>query len=895
MSYRHCSLKPVIIFLVVIILLCLVAIVKEPTLAESFDREKGEAGQPRTDQRLLNPLLSTTAPFYRPSLVTGSWAHPIPLRIKVTYDNNQRYGFNYYRKSRKATIEVTQTGFDPDDLYIGVRYSPYYFQDFGQVERKRITFTPVSGKDATYRGTLTFKKDGHYRFTIEGTDPFTQNPVSYSDTFIIDTVAPVMKLTFDKEKEKGGYYPDAVTGTLLITENNFDENDVKVSIKHKPPGQKDFKKISVSGSFTSKSVTSFSKQFPFTEEGVYKVDITYKDPAGRSAAPISEAFVIDRAAPVLNVQFDNDEVIEPNYYNKIRKATITVEESNFDPALVVIEQRAVRDGEEAKPPALSDWKSDGNIHTAEILYDADGEYSLAVSCTDMAGRQAEPYAGEPFIIDVNPPAFTVTGIPAGAAGQAAIAPVIEYRDPNLVPESVDIKLEGLRRGLVSDIRELLAEPTGGRVEYMEFTRDKEMDDLYTLTVNMTDKANNTIAETIRFSVNRFGSTYAFSDETKALAGTYVKTTPDVSVTETNVNELVTRRVTLFKDNRSITLTEGDDYSLEWSGDESTFYQYAYRVFNKKFSEDGLYRLNFSSEDSAGNVSESSSALDGMDISFVVDNTAPIVSFLNLEAGKAYEASEYDVAFAADDNVKLASVMLYLDGERAREWNASAIEELIAKKEDFHYTIMGGSDDARHLRVVCADAAGNQTEKEISDFYITTSWRIHMMNNDKIRIAVYAGAALAFLLAAFMVVFLLSRRAKKRRKLRQTEESSRPAMPKGALPSSGDRSEPVVPPAVSVPMPAAGSTVANPYVYRGNDVDFSLEMWEDVIRNDQPITNQLSMPSKDLPHGTEQPADPHDPSKLDFGDTTLLAKQQPNETTVLSERNPDETTILDNRQ
>jgi len=44
---------------------------------------------------------------------------------------------------------------------------------------------------------------------------------------------------------------------------------------------------------------------------------------------------------------------------------------------------------------------------------------------------------------------------------------------------------------------LKAESTGGRVEYMEFPHTREMDDLYTLTVNMADKANNTVSETIR--------------------------------------------------------------------------------------------------------------------------------------------------------------------------------------------------------------------------------------------------------------------------------------------------------------------------------------------------------------------------------------------------------------
>jgi len=237
-----------------------------------------------------------------------------------------------------------------DDFYIGVRYSPYYFQDFGQVQKQNITFIPVSGLDRTYEGKLTFKK-GMDTMVLLSEGPTTiTGQVSFSDYFLIDSVPPVIELTFDKEKEEGGFYSEAVTGTLLVTENNFDEKDVKISIKHKPPGQNDFMNIAVSGPFKNETVTSFSKMISFTEEGVYKVDITYKDPVGYSAKPINEEFSIDKAAPVLSVQFDNNEAATSNFYNKIRKATIVVEETNFDPELVEIEQSASRNGEETWSP-----------------------------------------------------------------------------------------------------------------------------------------------------------------------------------------------------------------------------------------------------------------------------------------------------------------------------------------------------------------------------------------------------------------------------------------------------------------------------------------------------------------------------------------------------------------
>ncbi len=585
-------------------------------------------------------------------------------------------------------------------------------------------------------------------------------------------------MTFDKEKEEGGFFSGAVTGTLNVTEVNFDREMVKVSVKQKLPGQSEFKEISTGSSFEKITETTFAQTIPFTEEGAYSVDVTYEDHAGNAATPFHQEFFIDWTAPLLDVQFDNNEPVTSNYYNQLRKATIVVDEANFDPGLVAVTQSASQGGEVIEPPVISDWQSDGSRHTATISYDKDGEYSLAVSCSDMAGRQTEPFAEQTFLIDTTPPVYTVTGITADEKGQGAIAPLIEFSDPNLLPESVDIQLSGLRRGIILNIKEMKTESTGGHVEYHEFPSSPEMDDLYTITVKITDKVNNTTSETMLFSVNRFGSIYEYSDETKALVRTYVKTAPDVVVTETNVLMLTSNHVTLFKDNRSITLAEGVDYSIERGGEDGRFYQYAYRVFSANFEDDGLYRLIIGSKDSAGRVSENSAGNGEMDISFIVDNTAPIVSFLNLEAGKTYSASEYETYFSADDNVKLSGVILYLDGDKVKEWDSREIEKLISDKQDFSYTVKGDSNDAHHLRVVCADAAGNQAEAEISGFYVTTSRRVKMMNSEQFKIILYVIYALVAILLVATVILFRAVRKQKRQKSAQVVTPIYPGAPHG---------------------------------------------------------------------------------------------------------------------
>lgn len=118
-------------------------------------------------------------------------------------------------------------------------------------------------------------------------------------------------------------------------------------------------------------------------------------------------FRIDVTPPEINVSYNNNSAENDSYFNEDRTATITVRERNFQAENVTVE---ITNTEEVIP-VISDWSSspgsgngDDTIWTATITYSADGDYTFNVTCTDMAGNEAE----EPLYGDsVMPTEFTI--------------------------------------------------------------------------------------------------------------------------------------------------------------------------------------------------------------------------------------------------------------------------------------------------------------------------------------------------------------------------------------------------------------------------------------------------------------------------------------------------------
>ncbi len=123
-------------------------------------------------------------------------------------------------------------------------------------------------------------------------------------------------------------------------------------------------------------------------------------------------FGIDTTAPTVRVDFDNNDAENEKYFKAPRTATVTVTERNFDPALVKINTEVgVGSGWQY---AAGGANGDADTWTNTITYDEDGDYTLDISASDIAGHDAggadygNSVAPQEFTIDLTAPVIEVT-------------------------------------------------------------------------------------------------------------------------------------------------------------------------------------------------------------------------------------------------------------------------------------------------------------------------------------------------------------------------------------------------------------------------------------------------------------------------------------------------------
>lgn len=585
---------------------------------------------------------------------------------------------------------------------------------------------------------------------------------SQDDTSIkIDVTAPKIVVSYNNnDADSGKNFKETRTATIAITERNFRAEDVKISFTNTEgimPVMSEWKKTPGTGNMDN---TVWTATVVYSADGDYTFDISYADLADNSCTSVNygdsiapTAFTIDRTIPVVSVTYDNNHALNGNYYNASRTATIVIVEHNFSTDRVNIALSATDDGRSTTLPTVSKWNSNGDTHTATVVFANDALYSFDITYDDLAGNRAADYSKQTFYVDKTAPTLDITGVANYSANNGDVIPVVSYSDTNFDESQVSITLTGANRkavaldGTYSDIH------NGKIFTFKNFASEKEVDDIYTLTATLTDRAGNTSTKTVVFSVNRFGSTYVLSENTELLNGTYLQKAVDIVVSEINPNELKNIKITMFKNNETIVLTEGQDYRIDVSGGAGRWYTYIYTIFAKNFMDDGAYRLAFHSEDVAGNVAENTLDTKNTEVVFGIDATKPNIVVTNLESNVTYALENMTVNMSISDNLLLSKIVVYLDDYNTpyATWDAEEISDIITTNGDFSFDIAGDSRGAHKVKIVATDAAGNVQEIEVSNFYVTTDLLVRYYNNKPLFFGSIAGVIVLFGLIIFLVV------------------------------------------------------------------------------------------------------------------------------------------------
>ena len=534
----------------------------------------------------------------------------------------------------------------------------------------------------------------------------------------IDVTAPSISVSWDlNDPANGRYYNATRTATVTITDRNFDPNRTELSITNTDGAPASIGGWTVSQDMGVSDSASAVCQVSFPEDGDYTFTLNAVDLAGNSTAyGQTDEFTIDKTAPVITVAYDNNDARHGNYYKESRTAAVTINEHNFDAASVQTAITASLEGQGIAAPSLGGFSGSGDVHTATVVYDADGEYTFDIQYTDLAGNTAQEYIPDHFTVDLTAPQVNIFDIVDQSANRDRVAPGVEYTDINYDPEGVEITLTGANSGDANVESSISAIENGQRIQYSDFARTEEMDDLYTLTAKITDLAGNLTEKAVRFSVNRYGSVFVLDEASHewlhqgGAAYRYANQETEIGVMEINVDEIDAYSIAVDRDGELKNLEEGSEFEVEKTRNEAAWRVNYYHIKAENFAEEGNYDVTITSRDKAANqvnnqtVKKSDGALP---IEFTIDKTAPTVVVSGIENGGRYMADSRNMMLDVKDNLALDTVSITVgDGEpeiiRAEELREA--DGIISRP-------ISSSDRYQTVRITAADAAGNVLGQE----------------------------------------------------------------------------------------------------------------------------------------------------------------------------------------
>lgn len=552
----------------------------------------------------------------------------------------------------------------------------------------------------------------------------------------IDITNPTIDVTYNNNNgdttfKESTYFDANRTATVVITERNFNADNVVITITNTDkvvPVASEWKTVNGTGNGDD---TTHTATIVYNADGDYTFDISYVDEAtntndkvnyGDSLAPT--AFTIDKTAPVVTLEYDNNDALNGNYYKAQRIATITVTEHNFETGRIRMLLEATDDGVNTALPAVSKWTSVGDVHTAIITYAADSLYTFDFDYQDKAGNATADIPQQSFYVDKTNPAVSITKIVDQSANNSegdigfvitAIDTNFDKFTPVLTVTDINGNSTKLNVGSVSDIH-------NGKV----FTvKNIVSDGIYRITCTVVDKAGNEYSEVtlqktdgstyvanrsgndtlVTFSVNRDGSTYEIKDNTADLINKYYvqNVTDDVVIVETNADPLSEYKVIL----NGKELAEGTDYTVAESGGNGSWMKYTYTINKAIFADEGEYKLVVSSKDKAEN--DAFSDLKNATVNFVVDRTAPVVTVTGMaNAGEYVTESQTVTITPTDDGGALKSLVVRFvdeDGNVIKEiinLSGEELEKALEENGKISFNIDRGMH--QNIQIVCNDCA-----------------------------------------------------------------------------------------------------------------------------------------------------------------------------------------------
>ncbi len=685
--------------------------------------------------------------------------------IDVVYENTNvintltdRDGMEreYFADTQTAVITITEHNFNAEDVVFDIKATDVIGTELDVNSLHVKSEWKAGEKPDTHVLTITYPGDANYTFDMAYSDLATNASADYAtDYFTVDNTTPInLNVAYSTsiletilEAITFGFYDAKVDVTLTADDEVSGVHEfmysytiadgvsaVNAELINQAIAASDITYSNVGKTATvhfeiPKDVLTDANQF----NGIISFEAT--DRAGlKNTLSDNKRIIVDNIAPTAQVTYSEPVNTEGtiSYYDGNVNATVVITEANFYAEDVSV--MVSKDGG-ASYEITPTWDNNSvDIHTGTFTLTEDGDYFITINYRDKSSNEMVVYTSEQLTIDtdIQEPTITFNGNNEDRmAYKGEIIPEISFSDVNY--DSFEVFLYRTYMDAIGvDITEekgihnlfSISEETGNAsLNVFGLGEDGKYnpndDGIYRLLITMQDKAGHTIEKEAYFTINRYGSVYAYNEYLVNLiadGGAFVNAvTEDLVITEYNADRLVTDSldIEITRDGKPL---EDVKYTVSPVIDEnasvgsSGWYQYEYVISKENFILDGIYKISISSTDATGNKPENSNFED-KNILFYVDSTVPeITSITGLEKA-IVDATELEITYMVFDAIGLKAIKIYVDDE--------ILQEITDFTDDFNnYSnsfVLEESEDERAIRIVVEDMAGNITDTAAEDF------------------------------------------------------------------------------------------------------------------------------------------------------------------------------------
>lgn len=702
---------------------------------------------------------------YQSDMITIDTIKP---QVNVTYQNTAKIATlkdgegaerDYFSKTQTAVVTINEHNFDSNDVKFNI-----VGKDVAGNMRNISDLISMSSwrtNGDVHSITITYSGDANYTFDVDYSDLAKNAAEDYAaDHFTVDTVAPritgvsystsvletvlssvsfgfynaKMTVTVTAEDDTAGvhqfnYSYLTAAGVSSVNAQLLDQVIGEAGIKYSDGGRTATMTFEI-----PKMALGSDNQF----NGTVKFDATDRSD-NKVEQSENKRIVVDNIAPTATVSY-NEPVNTQNgisYYDGNINGTITINEANFYAEDVSV--MVSRDGGPAQTLATSWSDSSVDTHIGSFTLADDADYIVTINYRDKSGNTMTEYQSSQMTIDtkIEEPTYSINGVAKsgddGGAYKDEANISFNFEDQNFDTQTVKLVRTRFNetKDVTADFVKVGLNEKGGSGSF-DIAKKVDNDGIYVLTVTMTDKAGHSTESHIKFTINRYGSVYEYSDYLTSLikdGGQYIAKngdaaiTDDLVITEYNADRIVkgSLKIVITRDGETIDtkFTASPEASDNTAIGSSGWYQYVYTISKENFTEDGVYNITITSEDATGNTSTSvpdnSVAANGEKIldvmTFTVDTTAPeIRNIVGLDK-KIVNAQEQDVKYTIVDVGGLQQIEVIVNGQ-----TADTITDFGDDLNSYAGTFtLSESNEAQTVQLKVTDLAGNVTDTASDDF------------------------------------------------------------------------------------------------------------------------------------------------------------------------------------